>query len=106
MLNRRRVSLLQAALMLLGVLLAGTALFFFRLGFLFLDSPADTSAAENRMVLLTVFGIGLIPAILSTLAFIGAFRVRMPAGRCVECGYDLRGAQGPCRECGHITSGA
>ena len=104
MLNRRRVSLLQAALMVLGVLLAGTALFFFRLGFLFLDSPADTSAAENRTLLITVFGIGLFPAIISTLAFIGAFRFRMPKGRCVECGYDLRGASRPCPECGHITS--
>ena len=86
MLNRRRVSLLQAALMVLGVLLAGTALFFFRLGFLFLDSPADTSAAENRTLLITVFGIGLFPPSSRRLHSSGRFGFACPKGAVSSAG--------------------
>lgn len=100
MLNERRIAGIQAVLMILGILLACLAGFFFYLEFLFLSTPPDIGPEENRMLLIKLFGIGLIPAILSIIAFIAAFRVRMPKGRCVRCGYDLRSVLGPCPECG------
>ena len=98
---RRQLILLRVSLSVIAAVLflfSAPCVLFGVLGLL--GMADDVGPGENARIGLRFLGIGFVPALLGGVVMFVASRVRLPAGRCASCGYDLRGTAGRCPECG------